>query len=92
MADAGVKHSRGRNPMLTDSARKKRKKETNARINKSRIYLGDQYDRWLSLKEELNVQTHAEVAKVLLDRILHDLYKFILMINFLLGYRDLRIL
>ena len=54
--------------MLTDSARKKRKKETNARINKSRIYLGDQYDRWLSLKEELNVQTHAEVAKVLLDR------------------------
>ena len=66
MADAGVKHSRGRKPMLTDSARKKER--TNARINKSRIYLGDQYDRWLRLKEELNVQTHAEVAKVLLDR------------------------
>ena len=89
MVDAGVKHSRGRKPMLTDSARKKRKKETNARINKSRIYLGDQCDRWLSLEEELNVQTHAEVAKGLLDR-----YTYLVYYNdkLLLGYRDLRIL
>ena len=68
MADGGVKHSRSRKPMLTDSARKKRKTESNARINKSRISVGDQYDRWLSLKEELNVQTHAEIAKFWLDR------------------------
>jgi hypothetical protein len=36
--------------------------------NKCRIYVGDQLDRWNELKEVLHVQTHAEVAKILLDR------------------------
>ena len=31
-------------------------------------YVGDQLDRWNELKEVLRVQTHAEVAKMLLDR------------------------
>ena len=30
--------------------------------------VGDQLDRWNELKEVLRVQTHAEVAKILLDR------------------------
>jgi sensor histidine kinase regulating citrate/malate metabolism len=29
---------------------------------------GDQLNRWNELKEVLRVQTHAEVAKILLDR------------------------
>jgi hypothetical protein len=36
--------------------------------NKCRIYVGDQLDRWNEQKEVLRVQTHAEVAKILLDR------------------------
>ena len=30
--------------------------------------VGDQLDRWNELKEVLRIQTHAEVAKILLDR------------------------
>ena len=37
-------------------------------MNKCRIYVGDQLDRWNELKEVLRVQTLAEVAKILLDR------------------------
>ena len=39
MADAGVKHSRGRKPMLTDSARKKRKKQTPELTNRGYIFV-----------------------------------------------------
>jgi hypothetical protein len=30
---------------LSDSARKSNKKATNAKLNKNRIYIGDEYDR-----------------------------------------------
>ncbi|XP_062597804.1 uncharacterized protein LOC134259221 [Saccostrea cucullata] len=68
MADAKPKSNRGRKPTLTDSGRRRKKKETNALINRSRLYVGEQYDRWNTLKLTLRLQTHAEVAKVLLDR------------------------
>jgi hypothetical protein len=68
MADAKPRSNRGRKPALTDSGRKRKKKETNALINRSRVYVGEQYDRWNALKATLRLQTHAEVAKVLLDR------------------------
>ncbi|XP_052715271.1 uncharacterized protein LOC128188330 [Crassostrea angulata] len=68
MADAKPKSSRGRKPTLTDSGRKRKKKETNALINRSRVYVGEQYNRWNELKTTLRLQTHSEVAKVLLDR------------------------
>ncbi|KAL3874220.1 hypothetical protein ACJMK2_037265 [Sinanodonta woodiana] len=62
------KSSRGRKRTLTDSARKRKKKDSTAKYNQARICLGDQHDRWMEIKEELNVKTHAEVAKVLIDR------------------------
>jgi hypothetical protein len=53
---------------LTDSERKRNRSAVSSKWNKSRIYVGDQMDRWNELKEVLRIQTHAEVAKILLDR------------------------
>jgi hypothetical protein len=35
---------------LNDSARKRNKKAENAKLNKNRIYIGDEYDRWMEIK------------------------------------------
>jgi hypothetical protein len=35
---------------LSDSARKRNKKAANAKLNKNRIYIGDEYDRWMEIK------------------------------------------
>ncbi|CAG2229843.1 unnamed protein product [Mytilus edulis] len=67
MSDINVL-KRGRKPTLTDSAKKRRRTAVNAKCNKNRIYLGAQYDRWSELKCALRLQSHAEVAKILLDR------------------------
>lgn len=53
---------------LTDSARKKTQKDANAKLNKSRIYIGDQIDRWLDLRTRLSIESNANLAKILLDR------------------------
>ncbi|CAG2209516.1 unnamed protein product [Mytilus edulis] len=66
MSDINVL-KRGRKPTLTDSAKKRRHTAVNAKCNKNRIYLGAQYDRWSELKCALRLQSHAEVAKILLD-------------------------
>ena len=51
---------------LSDSARKK--KAANAKLNKNRIYIGDEYDRWMEIKTAFRLETNSEVAKILLDR------------------------
>ena len=53
---------------LSDSARKRNKKAANAKLNKNRIYIGDEYDRWMEIKPALRLETNSEVAKILLDR------------------------
>ncbi|CAC5358179.1 unnamed protein product [Mytilus coruscus] len=58
----------GRPISLTDLDRKRKKTERNALINKTKVYIGSQYNRWIALKEEIGAKSHAEVAKVLLDR------------------------
>ena len=59
----------GRKQTLTDSERKRNGSAVSSKWNKCRIYVGDQLDRWNELKEVLlHVQTHAEVAKIWLDR------------------------
>ena len=63
-----VRSSRGRKPTLTDSERKRNRSTVSSKWNKCRIYVGDQLDRWNKLKEVLRIQTHTEVAKILLDR------------------------
>jgi hypothetical protein len=49
-----------------DSKRKRNRSAVSSKWNKCRIYVGDQLDRWNELKEVLRVQTHAEVAKIVL--------------------------
>ena len=49
-----------RTRILTDSARKRNRKEVLANNNKTRI-TDQQHDLWMELKEVLRVQTHAEV-------------------------------
>ena len=58
---ADGKPTRGRTKSLTDSARKRNRKEVLVNNNKARINKGHQHGRWMELKDELRVQTHAEV-------------------------------
>lgn len=53
---------------LTDSDRKRKKTERNSLTNKTKIFIGSQYDRWIAIKGEIGATSHTEVAKVLLDR------------------------
>ena len=43
--------------ILSDSARKRSKKAANAKLNKNRIYIGDEYDRWMEIKTALLLQS-----------------------------------
>jgi len=67
MSDASKQKS-GPKRKLSDSARKRNRREVNAKQNKKRIYIGYQHDRWMELKGVLRVKTNAEVARILLDR------------------------
>ena len=53
---------------LSDSVRKRNKKAANAKLNKNRKYIGDEYDRWMEIKTALRLETSSEKAKILLDR------------------------
>ena len=70
MSDAKEMQGRpaGRPVSLTNSAKKRKKSERNAHFNKTKVYIGIQFDRWIAVKEEIGVNSHTEVAKVLLDR------------------------
>ena len=69
---------------LTDSGRKRRKQERNAIVNKSRISIGDQIDRWNDIKTQLSIESNAEVAKILLDRYVYSTSFFTYNINYFL--------
>ena len=47
---------------MTDSTRKLHKQDNSAKYNKTRIWIGAEYDRWTALKDVLPIKTHAEVA------------------------------
>uniref|UniRef100_K1QQ99 MAM and LDL-receptor class A domain-containing protein 1 n=1 Tax=Magallana gigas TaxID=29159 RepID=K1QQ99_MAGGI len=66
------KSNRGRKRCLTDSARKRNRATVASKWNKSRVYIGNQFERWNELKAILNVDTHAEVANVLLNNLTID--------------------
>ena len=51
----------GRTRILTDSARKRNRKEVLVNNSKTRINIGHQHDRWMELRKALRVQTQAEV-------------------------------
>jgi hypothetical protein len=68
MAETVEKRKVGRPRFLTESAKKKSRSERNKKyLYTTKIYLGDQYERWQAKKEELG-ETHAGLAKILLDR------------------------
>uniref|UniRef100_A0A8C0UMS1 ZN692 protein n=1 Tax=Cyanistes caeruleus TaxID=156563 RepID=A0A8C0UMS1_CYACU len=46
---------------------KKRKQSLDRRRGKTRIYVGNHIDRWLTLKEKFDFRNDAEVAGFLLD-------------------------
>lgn len=57
-----------------DSAKKRIASERNrAAVFRTKVYLGDQYQRWMLKKEELG-ETHAGLAKILLDRFAGSLF------------------
>ncbi|KAM9281075.1 uncharacterized protein RDI95_007230 [Morus bassanus] len=62
----------GRPPVLSFLEKKKRKQSLDRRRGKTRIYVGNHIDRWLTLKEKLDFRNDAEVAGFLLD--LYDSY------------------
>ena len=55
-------------PKLSDSASKRNKTAANGKLSKNRIYIGDEYDRWMEIKTALRLETNSEVPKILLDR------------------------
>jgi len=57
----------GRPPVLSFLEKKKRKQSLDRRRGKTRIYVGNHIDRWLTLKEKLDFRNDAEVAGFLLD-------------------------
>ena len=67
MSESSLKHGPKRS--LTVSERKCRKRESIAKLNKNRIYIGSrgQCDRWNELRSVQRVETNAEVARFLLD-------------------------
>ena len=65
------KHSRGRNGFLfhSESARKRnRGRVLSSTCYQGRICIGNQFERWNELMAQLNVSTHAEVVKILLNK------------------------
>jgi hypothetical protein len=59
---------------LTDSTLKRHKKEDSAKYNKTRVSIGDEYDRWTELKDVLRIKTHAEVAKIHPSSVIYSSY------------------
>ena len=60
MSDASKQNS-GPKRKLSDSVRKRNRRELNAKNNKQRIYIGDQHNFWMELKDVfLRVETHVE--------------------------------
>jgi hypothetical protein len=47
------------------SARKRNKKAANAKLSKNRIYIGDEYDRWMEIKTAFRLETNSEVANII---------------------------
>ena len=54
-------------PTSTMSTRKRKKQESDTKRGITRISIGDQFDRWMAVKNEITASRHAEVAKYLLD-------------------------
>ena len=52
----------------TSSATKREKSENDAKCNRRRINIGEEFGRWTDLKNRFGLKTRAEVGTILLDR------------------------
>ena len=58
----------GRPNRLTSSDTKREKSENDAKCNRSRINIGEEFGRCTDLKTRFRLKTRAEVGTILLDR------------------------
>ena len=58
----------GRPKGLNSSAAKREKSENDAKYNRSRINIGEEFGRWTDLKTRFGLKICAEVGTILLDR------------------------
>ena len=66
---AEIEHvKRARVGRLTSSATKREKSENDAKCNRSRINIGEEFGRWTDLNTRFGLKTRAEVGTILLDR------------------------
>lgn len=61
------KGKRKRKEFLDDHERKKARRDFDKSRAQTRIQIGDQFERWVNLKDLLRL-SHAETAKLLLDK------------------------
>lgn len=83
-----LSNQRKRGPVsrfATDDERKKARLESQQNRAKSRIHLGDQYGRWVALKETLQLQSHECVAEFLLDKYVASSLKCMILLLKMLG-------
>lgn len=83
MESSHEKRKVGRPRFLTDSAKKRIARERNrAAVFRTKVYLGDQYQRWMLKKEELG-ETHADLPRYCSTGLLD--YYFYFFTNLMLG-------
>ncbi|XP_042310893.1 zinc finger protein 692 [Sceloporus undulatus] len=63
-----MEHMRQGCQRASETIRKQKRKELDARRGKCRIRIGSHLDQWCQLKEQLGFSLHSQLAKYLLDR------------------------
>ncbi|XP_077180881.1 zinc finger protein 692 isoform X2 [Paroedura picta] len=63
-----MEHGRQGRQRASETIRKQKRKELDARRSKCRIRIGSHLEQWCQLKEQLGFSLHSQLAKYLLDR------------------------
>nr|XP_016846324.1 PREDICTED: zinc finger protein 692-like [Anolis carolinensis] len=63
-----MEHARKGRQRASETIRKQKRKELDARRGKCRIRIGSHLEQWCRLKEQLGFSLHSQLAKYLLDR------------------------
>lgn len=63
-----MEHGRLGRQRASETIRKQKRKELDARRSKCRIRIGSHLEQWCQLKDQLGFSLHSQLAKYLLDR------------------------
>lgn len=63
-----MEHGRQGRQRASETIRRQKRKELDARRSKCRIRIGSHLEQWCQLKEQLGFSLHSQLAKYLLDR------------------------